>query len=143
MQPVKITIESHAKGLNEDDCLQTIFFGQMTERDEKFYVVYEETAATGLEETKTTIKWDNERIVILRHGKLEHRQEFSFGFTDNSLYKTPYMDIPVVAKTKTIDITSEDGIWKLGVEYSTAIGGDAPNEISLKIVIEEENNVEH
>ena len=53
------------------------------------------------------------------------------------------MDIPVVAKTKTIDITSEDGIWKLCVEYSTAIGGDAPNEISLKIVIEEENKGEH
>ena len=76
MQPVKITIESHAKGLNEDDCLQTIFFGQMTERDEKFYVVYEETAATGLEGTKTTIKWDMERVVILRHGKLEHRTIF-------------------------------------------------------------------
>ena len=143
MKPVKITINSHAKGLNADDHLQTIFFGRMTERDGKFYVVYEETAATGLEETKTTIKWDNERIVILRHGKLEHRQEFSFGFTDNSLYKTPYMDIPVDAKTKTIDITSEDGIWKLCVEYSTAIGGDAPNEISLKIVIEEENKGEH
>ncbi len=143
MKPVKITINSHAKGLNADDFLQTSFLGRMTERDGKFYVVYEETTATGLEGTKTTIKWDKERIVILRHGKLEHRQEFGFDFTDNSLYRTPYMDIPVVAKTKTIDITSEDGIWKLCVEYSTAIGGDAPNEISLKIVIEEENNVEH
>ena len=143
MQPVKITIESHAKGLDEDDCLQTIFFGQMTEREEKFYVVYEETAATGLEGTKTTIKWDMERVVILRHGKLEHRQEFAFGFIDNSLYKTPYMDIPVVVKTKNIAITRDDDSWKLCVEYSTEIGEDVPNEISLKIVIEEENKGEH
>lgn len=143
MQPVKITIDSHAKGLNADDCLHTIFFGRMSERDGKFYVVYEETSATGLEGTKTTIKWDNERIVILRHGKLEHRQEFSLGFTDNSLYKTPYMDIPVVAKTQKIAITRDDDIWKLCVEYSSEIGGDAPNEISLKIVIEEENKGEH
>ena len=143
MKPVKITINSHAKGLNDDDFLQTSFFGRMTERDGKFYVVYEETVATGLEETKTTIKWDNERIVILRHGKLEHRQEFSFGFIDNSLYKTPYMDIPVVVKTKNIAITRDDDSWKLCVEYSTEIGEDVPSEISLKIVIEEENKGEH
>ena len=143
MQPVKITIDSHAKGISGDDHLQTIFFGRMTERDDKFYVVYDETSVTGLEGTKTTIKWDNERIVILRYGKLEHRQEFSLGLTDNSLYKTPYMDIDVVAKTEKLDIDCEDGIWKLCVEYSTEIGEDAPNEISLKIVIEEENKGEH
>ncbi|MGE4589457.1 MAG: DUF1934 domain-containing protein [Acidaminococcaceae bacterium] len=143
MQPVKITIDSHAKGLNADDCLQTVCFGQMTERDGKFYVVYEETSATGLEGTKTTIKWDNERIIILRHGKLEHRQEFGLGFIDNSLYKTPYMDIPVVARTNNIAIASEDGVWMLCVEYSSEIGGEAPSEIRLKIVIEEENKGEH
>lgn len=143
MQPVKITIDSYAKGLSGKDHLQTVFFGRMIERDGKFYVVYEENAVTGLEGTKTTIKWDKERIVILRHGKLEHRQEFAIGLIDNSLYKTPYMDIAVVVKTEKIGIKFVDGTWKLCVEYSTAIGADAPNEISLTIVIEEENEGEH
>ncbi len=143
MQSVKITIDSHSRSLNTDDCLRTVSLGQMAERDGKYYVVYEETDTTGLEGTKTTIKWDEKRLVIMRHGKLEHRQEFAAGLVDSSLYKTPYMDLPVVVRTKKLDITREDGAWKLSVEYSTEIGGDIPNEISLKILIEEENKSGH
>lgn len=143
MQRVKITIDSHSKGLNAADRLQTIFFGQMTERDGKYYVVYNENAVTGLEGTKTTIKWDETRIVIIRYGQLEHRQEFAQGLVDNSLYKTPYMVIPVVARTKSMDIACANGIWKLYIEYSTEIGGDTPNDIRLEIAIEEEKQGEH
>ena len=138
MQRVKITIDSHSKGLNAADRLQTIFFGQMTELSGKHYVVYDENAVTGLEGTKTTIKWDEKRIVIIRYGQLEHRQEFAQGLVDNSLYKTPYMVIPVVARTKSLDVAFENSIWKLHVEYSTEIGGDTPNDICLEIAIEEE-----
>lgn len=138
MQRVKITIDSQAKGLNAADRLQTIFFGQMTERGGKYYVVYDENAVTGLEGTKTTIKWDEKRIVIIRYGQLEHRQEFAADFVDNSLYKTPYMVIPVVARTKSMAVACENGIWKLHIEYSTEIGGDTPNDICLEIAIEEE-----
>ena len=138
MQRVKITIDSHSKGLNAADRLQTIFFGQMTELSGKHYVVYDENAVTGLEGTKTTIKWDEKRIVIIRYGQLEHRQEFAQGLVDNSLYKTPYMVIPVVARTKSMDVAFENSTWKLHVEYSTEIGGDTPNDICLEIAIEEE-----
>ena len=138
MQRVKITIDSHSKGLNAADRLQTIFFGQMTELSGKHYVVYDENAVTGLEGTKTTIKWDEKRIVIIRYGQLEHRQEFAQGLVDNSLYKTPYMVIPVVARTKSMDVAFKNGTWKLHVEYSTELGGDTPNDICLEIAIEEE-----
>lgn len=138
MQRVKITIDSQAKGLNAADRLQTIFSGQMAGRGGKYYVVYDENADTGLEGTKTTIKWDEKSIVIIRYGQLEHRQEFAQGLVDNSLYKTPYMAIPVVARTKSINVACENGIWKLHVEYSTEIGGDTPNDICLEIEIEEE-----
>ena len=138
MQRVKIAIDSHSKGLNAADRLQTIFSGQMTERGGKYYVVYDENAVTGLEGTKTTIKWDEKRIVIIRYGQLEHRQEFAPGLIDNSLYKTPYMVIPVVARTKSMDVACENGIWKLHVEYSAEIGGDTSNDICLEIAIEEE-----
>lgn len=143
MQPVKITIDSRSKGLDSNDCLQTISYGQMTERGGKYYAVYEETAITGLEETKTTIKWDEKKIVIIRYGKLEHRQEFSTGLVDRSLYKTPYMVIPIVATTKKLDVSCKGGIWNLHVEYSTEIGGDSPNDICLEIVIEEDKKREY
>lgn len=138
MQRVKITIDSHAKGLNAADRLRTSFLGQMAERGGKYYVVYDETTVTGLEGTKTTIKWDKTSIVIMRSGKLEHRQAFAPGLIDNSLYKTPYMVIPVVARTKSMDVAFENGIWKLHIEYSTEIGGETPNDICLEIAIEEE-----
>ena len=75
MQPVKITVKSVSGLPGSRDNLETVSYGQLAERGGKYYVLYEETKATGMEGTKTTIKWDEESVVVIRNGTYSHRQE--------------------------------------------------------------------
>ena len=101
MKPVKIRIISSVKDENgRQQPSEQICFGRMAEKNGTNYVFYEESEVTGLEGTKTTIKWNDERIIILRSGTLDHRQEFCQGLVDKSLYQTPYLKIPLETATK-------------------------------------------
>ena len=67
----------------------------MAEKNNKYYVFYDESEAAGLAGTKTTIKWDYERVIILRSGTVDCRQEFAGGLVSESMYRTPYLALPM------------------------------------------------
>ena len=50
--------------------------------------------------TKTTIKWDYERVIILRSGTVDCRQEFAGGLVSESMYRTPYLALPMRLTTE-------------------------------------------
>ena len=92
MKPVKIRIFSMIKDeMGEVQTTEQRYEGTMTERSGKYYVMYQEDAQSGLEGTKTTLKWDQNRVIIMRNGTVDHRQEFAQGYKDKSLYQTPYL----------------------------------------------------
>ena len=78
MQPVKIHIysQSHSSAGTENIETQLRETGR---KNNKYYVFYDESEAAGLAGTKTTIKWDYERVIILRSGTVDCRQEFAGG----------------------------------------------------------------
>lgn len=63
MKPVKVRIVSRNKG-DESQTIEHHYSGQFAEKQGKNYVIYAENEQSGLEGTKTTIKWDQERILI-------------------------------------------------------------------------------
>ena len=124
MKPVKIRIISSVKDENgRQQPSEQICFGRMAEKNGTNYVFYEESEVTGLEGTKTTIKWNDERIIILRSGTLDHRQEFCQGLVDKSLYQTPYLKIPLETATKYLYTGFRKGVWNLEIEYSLSHSG--------------------
>ena len=59
MEPVKIRIFSMIKDESgESQTTEQSYAGMMTERSGKYYVMYQEDAQSGLEGTKTTLKWE-------------------------------------------------------------------------------------
>lgn len=132
MENVKITV--HSKAIDEN--LKTVTVGEFAERSGKNYVIYEETEETGLKGTKTTIKWDGKSVVILRKGVLTYRQELVVGKTDYSVYKTPYMDIPIETTTKSLRVSLKDGKHKIQSEYTMKIGSEEIKKMKLVIVVE-------
>lgn len=132
MENVKITV--HSKAIDEN--LKTVTVGEFAERSGKNYVIYEETEETGLKGTKTTIKWDRKSVVILRKGVLTYRQELVVGKTDYSVYKTPYMDIPIETTTKSLRVSLKDGKHKIQSEYTMKIGSEEIKKMKLVIVVE-------
>lgn len=144
MKPVKIRIISSVKDENgRQQPSEQICFGRMAEKNGTNYVFYEESEVTGLEGTKTTIKWNDERIIILRSGTLDHRQEFYQGLVDKSLYQTPYLKIPLETATKYLYTGFRKGVWNLEIEYSLSHSGQPYGDMKILIEIEEDTKGGH
>ena len=144
MKPVKIRIISSVKDENgRQQPSEQICFGRMAEKNGTNYVFYEESEVTGLEGTKTTIKWNDDRIIILRSGTLDHRQEFCQGLVDKSLYQTPYLKIPLETATKYLYTGFRKGIWNLEIEYSLSHSGQPYGDMKILIEIEEDTKGGH
>ena len=128
MEPVKIRIFSMIKDeTGESQTTEQRYAGTMTERSGKYYVMYHEDAQSGLEGTKTTVKWDQNRVIIMRNGAVDHRQEFAKGYKDKSIYRTPYLEIPLLTHTRYLYNYFRKGKWHLELEY-TLYHGEAPYE---------------
>ena len=144
MKPVKIRIISSVKDENgRQQPSEQICFGRMAEKNGTNYVFYEESEVTGLEGTKTTIKWNDERIIILRSGTLDHRQEFCQGLVDKSLYQTPYLKIPLETATKYLYTGFRKGVCNLEIEYSLSHSGQPYGDMKILIEIEEDTKGGH
>jgi uncharacterized beta-barrel protein YwiB (DUF1934 family) len=144
MKPVKIRIVSAVQDENgKQQPSEQICFGRMAEKNGTNYVFYEESEVTGLEGTKTTIKWNDERIIILRSGTLDHRQEFCQGLVDKSLYQTPYLKIPLETATKYLYTGFRKGTWNLEIEYSLSHSGQPYGDMKILIEIEEDTKGGH
>ncbi len=138
MKPVKIRIYSVSKGdAGEKQTTEQNYQGSMTERAGKYYVMYHEDAQSGMEGTKTTLKWDQKSVVIMRSGTTDHRQEFRRGYKDQSIYQTPYMKIPLLTHTHYLYTYFRDGKWHLEIEYTLYRDGAPYGDMQILIKVEE------
>lgn len=135
MKPVKVRIVSRNKG-DESQTIEHHYSGQFAAKQGKNYVIYAENEQSGLEGTKTTIKWDQERILILRNGSVQHRQEFARGLIDHSVYLTPYLKIPLKTETRYIYTYFRKGVWHLEIEYNLYHDDALYGEIQILVEIE-------
>lgn len=135
MKPVKVRIVSRNKG-DESQIIEQHYRGQLAEKQGKNYLIYDENEQSGLEGTKTTIKWDQERVLILRNGSVQHRQEFAKGLVDHSLYLTPYLKIPLKTETRYVYTYFRKGAWHLEIEYALYHDADLYGEMQILIEIE-------
>lgn len=131
-------ISTTSDNVNKPETSENKYIGNLVEKNGKYYCVYEEEKGSGLEGTKTTIKWDQERVILLRSGSLNHRQEFCEGFKDYSVYQTPYIEIPLITETKYLHTYFLNGAWCLEMEYSLEHSGATYGDMKIFIEIREE-----
>ena len=138
MQNVNIRVVSTASdGSSKPMTTENKYTGTLTEKNGKYYCLYEENEGSGLEGTKTTIKWEQNRVILIRSGAINHRQEFCVGLEDHSLYKTPYLEIPLLTETKYLNTYFLGGCWCLEMEYSLKHSGELYGDMKILIEIRE------
>lgn len=139
MRSVRIKIVSvTTSGEGSLPTVEQEYRGSMAEKGGKFYVMYREDARSGLEGVKTILKWDGKRMIIIRSGSVEHRQEFAAGLRDSSVYKTLYLTLPLVTETHSFTADFGDNRWRIAAGYLLFYGEDLYGEMKLSIEIEEE-----
>ena len=134
---VKIHIRSTTK--DEHGYLPPVeqtYEGSFMEKNGKCYAMYSENAESGFGNTRTTLKWEEDRVLLLRSGALEHSQEFVRGLVQESVYRTPYMEIPLVTTTHYVYCFYRKGVWHLEMEYTLAHGEQPYGDMKLLIDVE-------
>ncbi len=130
----------HAAGVSRNSegvsRLETVNTGTFTEKNGYCYIRYEETEASGMSGTTTTVKWNSAQVSLIRHGAYEMHQEFVEGGTCAGDYRTPYLMIPLETKTKKVRIRKLPYGWKLQMEYDLAYAATDVNRIATTIVVD-------
>jgi uncharacterized beta-barrel protein YwiB (DUF1934 family) len=136
MQQAKITVSGVSRNSEGVSRLETVNTGTFTEKNGYCYARYEETEASGMAGTTTTLKWNADRVSLTRHGAYEMKQEFSEGGTCAGDYRTPYLMIPLETKTKKVRVIKLPYGWKLQMEYDLAFAATDVNRITTTIVVD-------
>ena len=136
MQEAKITVKSVSRNREGTTRLELTGFGSYTEKNGYHYVRYEETEASGMAGTTTTLKWNGSQVSLIRHGTYEMHQEFADGSSCACEYRTPYLSIPIETKTKRVRIRKPGYGWKIDLEYDLAYAATDMNRMSTSILVE-------
>ncbi len=108
-------------------------FGQLTEKNGTTYVRYEETKVTGMEGTRTTLKWTEDSLTVIRHGRYEHRQQYERGRNSTFQYRTPYFTVPMTVFTRSLAIDRQEHSWKVRLSYDLEMDNQPSGRICLRM----------
>ena len=136
MQQAKITVSGVSRNSGGTTRLETVNAGTFTEKNGYCYARYEETEASGMAGTTTTLKWNGSQVSLIRHGAYARHQEFTEGGTYTGDYRTPYLMIPLETKTKKVRVRKLPFGWKLQLEYDLAYAAADLNRITTTILID-------
>ncbi len=124
--------------LGEKEIIEFFTEGQFFIRPNSFYILYNESAVSGMEGTTTSIKAESQRVIINRMGTSEVRQTFETGVLNDGCYVTPFgsMHISVIPSKVEVDLTDMGG--SINLEYELQVDKQKISDNELFITIQED-----
>lgn len=122
---------------HEEDQMEFVTEGQLYQKNGAIYVIYDESALSGLEGCKTTLKLAGDTLRMKRIGQGGAGTEMYFEenkrFT--STYSTPYgpMDIEILTRSINNDFDMETLSGNVAVCYDVSLQGMAEGKNKLEI----------
>ncbi len=127
-------------GLHETDGdadapIETMTPGQYYMKNGKHYVVYDEVLE-GLEGTvKSTIKFTDEVVELIRNGPASTRMVFQPGHEHMVIYQTPMGPLSISIYTEDLKLELEEERMNLKIDYSLKTEGVVVSESTVNIEI--------
>ncbi|HSQ33618.1 MAG TPA: DUF1934 domain-containing protein [Peptostreptococcaceae bacterium] len=135
----KIMIKIKSEQINEygeKDTMEFISEGKLYTKNNNIYLTYEESEITGMENTTTTIKIQNNEVVIKRFGKNNSTMVFDKYKKYISKYETAQgnFNMEIITGDINIDIKEENKI-KIYINYQIRIDGlfEGNNTININV----------
>ena len=135
-QDVLLTIRSRQKfeGCPEES-IELITGGVFYQRGGKHYLCYEESELTGMQGTKTTLKLDGERVMLLRSGSTSSQMVFVPGERHVGLYPTPAGDLTVSTYTQRVDNRIVPVGGRLCIDYALEVEHTVAGQNHFEITV--------
>nr|WP_315990920.1 DUF1934 domain-containing protein [Desulforamulus aquiferis] len=90
---------------NETEIIELTSPGSFYKRGDSYYIIYKETAVTGMENATTSIKVQGRVITLVRSGSVNNRQVFELGKLHRSCYQTSFGNLDMAVKRGTLRLT--------------------------------------
>ncbi len=101
----------------DEDKMSLITEGVFYKKNDKYYIKYDESAMSGIEDTKTTLKIDGDIVTLIRTGSHPAQMVFKENEHHIGLYNTIAGDYTLGVKTKKLKNKLNDFGGSLSLEY--------------------------
>lgn len=121
----------------EKDTIELITLGNLYVKNNSIYLLYNETAVSGMEGTTTSVKAEPRRVTLNRMGSAELKQIFEVGILNDGNYVTPFGIMPtrVLPSKVEVDLTEMGG--SINLEYELELGQHKVSYNELSITVKE------
>ncbi|WP_304545805.1 DUF1934 domain-containing protein [Desulforamulus aquiferis] len=126
---------------NETEIIELTSPGSFYKRGDSYYIIYKETAVTGMENATTSIKVQGRVITLVRSGSVNNRQVFELGKLHRSCYQTSFGNLDMAVKPWNIEVDLTDLGGSIKLEYELELNHAKVGRNSLDIHIKEDKPV--
>ena len=114
-------MQNYNDGTGDNADIEMMAEADFSCEDGKFFIDYDETEATGMEGTKTTIEIDSNYVSLVRSGAVNTTMLFIKDRQTASYYDTPYGTMMLGINTEDVDADLTDAGGKVSVKYSMSM----------------------
>lgn len=134
MLPILLNIKTIMKDDTEEDQeINLVTEGKLGERNGHIYIVYEETELTGMKGSKSTLKIEPGKIILVRYGEISTKMEFVENDIFMTTYNTPFGIFDMIIKTKKAQIKKNEQAGNIHLEYLIEISGAKTQRCIMEI----------
>ena len=133
---VRIHIRGVQRLEEEADVVELTAAGELHQMDRGYRIRYQETAASGLEGTETTLEVLPDRLLLTRAGTMNSRLVLEPGNRHEGRYETPYGSLLLGAYTQEVrsELTQQGG--RLIFRYTLDMNGSVTGHHEVHMIIE-------
>lgn len=137
MKDVVLKIKGIQKNLDgEDNTIELITEGKFYKKNGAYYLVYEESEISGMEGATTTLKIQDDKVLMKRFGTSSSKLIFEKGKKHKTAYHTQYGDFDMEVTTNKMEVNISDlGKGSIKLSYRLVISNtvESSNQLTIDI----------
>jgi len=119
----------------EKNKIELVTEGKFYEKNNSYYLIYDESEISGLENSTTSLKIKQDEISMKRFGDNNSKMEFKKNYKYTTLYSTMYGNLDMEVSTQKIQVEIKEGRGKISLKYKLLISNTMESLNTLDITI--------
>lgn len=129
-------MQTYVDSAGDSQEIEMVASAHLSEEDGKYFIEYDETEASGMEGTRTTLEIGKEYVSMMREGKVDTTLLFIKDRITSSYYETPFGTIILGISTDGVEnkMTDTGGSVKVkyGISMNNVFSGTNTFEINVR-----------
>ena len=119
----------------DDDTIELMTQGAYYEKNNSYYILYEENEEMGMSNCSVIIKVNGDEVQVTRKGDFSSKMIYKEGDRFEFLYHMPYGAMPIVSTTKKVKINLDENGGDIKLVYHLSVNDENTVNV-LRITVE-------